>query len=109
MPQDIINPFIPVLLIGWCNRNHYILILPKNYDIYYNAIKIDIPDITYENSKSIKIKKKNTQNKKIKNNYENNKNEIIDDSKKKKESSNDNKFKKFLTIFFKINALFIQK
>lgn len=39
-----INPFLPILLIGWINENHYELLIPKNiknfkYHIEYNIKK----------------------------------------------------------------------
>ena len=27
--NNIFNPFIPTILIGWANRNHFVLIMPK--------------------------------------------------------------------------------
>ena len=29
--DDYINPFSPIILIGWINNNHYVLLVPKNY------------------------------------------------------------------------------
>lgn len=36
-PQDILNPFIPIILLGLVNDNHFILLFPK--DLPDNFIK----------------------------------------------------------------------
>jgi len=30
-PQDQLNPFVPIILIGWVNYNHFILLFPKDF------------------------------------------------------------------------------
>ena len=30
-PQDQLNPFAPIILIGWVNDNHFILLFPKDF------------------------------------------------------------------------------
>ena len=38
--NDILNPYYPIILIGWLNNIHYILIFPKDHpkDLIYNLI-----------------------------------------------------------------------
>lgn len=61
-PQDILNPFIPILLIGWCISNHYILLLAKNNVLLNpNIIPVDPNNNIIEANNLITI-----NNKKIK-------------------------------------------
>ena len=64
--SETINPFIPIILIGWVNNNHYVLIFPKNYPI--NLTQNKDKNINNKNIKKESPKKAIVKNINIKNN-----------------------------------------
>jgi len=52
LPQNLFNLFIPKLLLGWCNNNHYILLEPK---ITTTPNQTKIPNLTNNHNKNDNI------------------------------------------------------
>ena len=40
--EDILNPFAYIILLGWVNNNHYVLLYPKNFCLNAMSNKIMI-------------------------------------------------------------------
>lgn len=57
IPQDIINPFLPIVLLGWVNGNHFILLYP--FDLLDNFIENANKNNLTLNGKNININKIN--------------------------------------------------
>jgi len=80
--KEDINPFIPMILIGWVNNNLYVLLFPKNYEEEnignnYNNLEIsnkkdnlnkDLMKILIQNNKKSLVKKENKELQKYSNN-----------------------------------------
>ena len=109
-PQNNFNPFIPILLIGWCNQNHYIYLSYKkkdNSDNQDNKIKFKT------NSKNIGNNNPNTEIKseeKIDKQFKNSDESYIENNKESpnKRDNNklileNNKYKDYLSNFVKNN------
>ena len=102
--DDIINPFSPIILLGWVNNNHYVLLVPKNFQI--NNVDNNIRNNNINTFK--KGDNKNTinskKNKTISKNLKKESSEFADDSSKNNEKNGNYiemniKFKKFLTTY----------
>lgn len=83
-PQDIINLFISIVLLGWLNDNHFILLFPN--DIPDNLIENVNKNIITLNEKNININK---------NNKISSKNESKIDNKNKEQINNDSDIKNY--------------
>lgn len=134
--NEILNPFFPIILLAWVNRNYYILLFPKDYPINTDnnnelfANNINNDDTQYNNNSNLK---KNTninsniiRDKKVKKKFpkikENNKvdkqklkkhihNEGFEETemdKKKEDNESSIKIKEFLKIILKTIVLYIQ-
>ena len=84
-PQNIINPFIRILFLGWCCNNHFILLQPQKSNIYNNP------------GSNINFLENNNNNK------------IYINSRKKKANDNDDKFKEYFANFVQNKFLIYPK
>ena len=53
--NTIFNPFIPTILIGWVNRNHFVLIMPKGISPKELPIEANLNTSNNKNNTNIKI------------------------------------------------------
>ena len=54
--NTIFNPFIPTILIGWVNRNHFVLIMPKGISPKELPIEVNLNTSNNKNNTNIKIR-----------------------------------------------------
>jgi hypothetical protein len=100
-----LNPFIPTILIGWVNSNHFVLIIPKT--ITSKEIPVELNIITINKKNINKVYCKIEEETIINNNIEqNNKEDILDNNKlsinnRKDIKSMDIKIKEFLSNYVK--------
>ena len=107
--NDSINPFAPIILIGWVNNNHYVLLVPKNFQLNkIDCIKTNNNIDSSKKGDNKKITNSNNNINKSKNSNKESSNLIVDTSKinKDKIEKEDSKyidmnvkFKKFLTSY----------